>query len=335
MATAPTIASGAIQKLVIAIREMGLDAAPLVAEAGLDLAVAEDRDARVPIEALHRLWNVFVRDAPHAEAAVLNAERYTPGDYGLVGFVAMNSATLGEAVRHMVRFSGLWTDEPVMRLLDDGTLTIAYVAHFEDCPGARLAIEAAASEIVNGARVVTQKPITPHEVRFAHRPPRDVVAHANYFGCPVRFSEALSAVAFDPADLALPLPKADAQLGAYLREMATEALRERGAEQPSALDTIREIVAHELQKGVPSLGAVARRMATSERTLRRRLEENGTSFRALLDGTRAELARKYVRDRRLPLSEVAFMLGFSEPSAFHRAFKRWTDTTPALWRAKA
>ncbi len=331
----PTIASGAIQKLIVAIREMGVDPAPLVAEAGIDFAVAEDRDARVPIESLHRLWNAAVRESPRAEAAVVNAERYSPGDYGLVGFVVMNCATLGEAVRHMVRYSGLWTDEPVMRLLDDGAVTISYATHFEDCPGARLAIEAAASEIVNGARVVTQTHITPREVRFAHRPPRDVVAHASYFGCPVRFSEGLSAVVFDKDDLALPLPKADAQLGAFLREMANEALRERGGSQPpNALDAIRELVAHELQRGVPSLGLVARKMATSERTLRRRLEENGTSFRALLDDTRAELARKYVRDKHLPLSEVAFMLGFSEPSAFHRAFKRWTDTTPAQWRQR-
>ena len=89
------------------------------------------------------------------------------------------------------------------------------------------------------------------------------------------------------------------------------------------------------QEGVPTLEQVAKRLATSERTLRRRLEEGGTSFRNLLDETRAELARSYVRDRRLPLTEVAFLLGFSEPSAFHRAFKRWTDTTPSAWRQRA
>ncbi|HSQ62160.1 MAG TPA: AraC family transcriptional regulator [Polyangiaceae bacterium] len=331
----PTIASGAIQKLIAAIEEMGFDPAPLLAEAGIDRDVAADRDARVPVERLHRLWDATVRTAPRAEAAVLGAERYSPGDYGLVGFVAMNSASLGEAMRHMVRYVGLWTDEPGMRLQGDGTLSIAYRSHFEDSPGKRLAMEAAAAEITNGARMVTQKPLTPREVRFAHRAPRDVSGHAAFFGCPVRFGQPDTSVIFRPEDMALPLPKADAQLGAFLREMANQALRERAGGEPSSIDTIREIVAHELQKGVPSLSAVARRMATSERTLRRRLEESGTSFRALLDQTRADLARQYVRDMRLPLSEVAFMLGFSEPSAFHRAFKRWTDTTPALWRARS
>jgi AraC-like DNA-binding protein len=151
----------------------------------------------------------------------------------------------------------------------------------------------------------------------------------------VRFAQADTAVVFRPDDLALPLPKADERLGAFLRDMANEALRERGAGEASPLDTLREIIARELQRGVPSLKIAARSMATSERTLRRRLEASGTSFRVLLDETRARLAREYVRDERLPLSEVAFMLGFSEPSAFHRAFKRWTGTTPSLFRAEA
>lgn len=331
----PTIASGAIEKLVVALKEAKLDPAPLLAEVGIDPGVLDDRDARVPVEKLHRLWDVAIREAPRTEAAMLGAERYSPGDYGLVGFVAMNSATLGEAVGHMVRFVGLWTDEPGMRLLEDGTLSIFYRSHFDDSPGVRMATEATAAEILHGARTLTQKRLTPREVRFVHRAPRDVSAHDAYFGCPVRFGQRDTALVFQPGDLALPLPKADAQLGAFLQQMANEALRARGEQEPSPLDTIREILAHELQKGVPSLGVVARRMATSERTLRRRLEQSGTSFRELLDRTRAELARQYVRDKRLPLSEVAFMLGFSEPSAFHRAFKRWTDTTPALWRAES
>src|SRR5262249_16896150 len=110
-------------------------------------------------------------------------------------------------------------------------------------------------------------------------------------------------------------------------------LEKRGDDSP--LDRMRELIAEALQSGVPTLDQIAKKMATSERTLRRRLEAEGTSFRALLDETRARLARSYVSDRRMPLSEVAFLLGFPEPSAFHRAFKRWTETTPSAWRARA
>jgi AraC-like DNA-binding protein len=272
---------------------------------------------------------------PRAEEAVFGAERYSPGDYGLVGFVAMNSATFGEALHHVVRYVGLWTDDPGMDLREDGTLTVAYRWPFADSPGMRAATEAAPAEILHGARLLTQRRITPREVRFSHAAPKDPRATEAFFGCPVRFDADDIAMLFDPADFALPLPKADAQLGAYLRTLANQALDKRGDVPSSPLVRIRELIAEELQRGVPSLEEVARRMATSERTLRRRLEESGTSFRALLDETRAELARGYVRNKDLPLTEVAFLLGFSEPSAFHRAFKRWTDTTPSAFRARA
>lgn len=330
----PTIASGAVRKLLSMLAEAGLDPAPLVAEVGLEPALVADRDARVPLEKLHALWEATLRVLPRPEGAVLGAESYSPGDYGLVGFVAMNSATLGEALRHVVRFVGLWTDEPGMDLHEDGTLAVAYRVGFADRLGLRCATEAAPAEILHGARLLTQRRVTPREVRFTHPAPADVSAHEAFFGCAVRFRAADNAMVLERDDLALPLPKADAQLGAFLRTVANEALAKRADRAASPLDRIRELIAEELQKGVPSLESVAKRTATSERTLRRRLEDQGTSFRALLDETRAELARGYVRDRRLPLSEVAFLLGFSEPSAFHRAFKRWTDSTPSAWRAR-
>jgi AraC-like DNA-binding protein len=332
---APTIASGAIRKLLDALESEGVDPAPMLADVGLEAALVADQDGRVPLERLHALWEAAVRAMPRMEAAVVGAERYAPGDYGLVGFVAMNSTTLGEAIRHAVRYLGLWTDDPGIELHDDGTLTVFYRTRFADRLGLRLATEATPAELLNGARVVTQKRITPLAVRFAHPAPADTSAHRAFFGCPLEFGAPDNAMRLEPADLALCLPKADAQLGAYLRSLANQALERRGGSEPGELGRIRGIIAEELQRGVPTQSVVAQRLATSERTLRRRLEAEGTSFRALLDGTRAELAKNYVRDRSLPLSEVAFLLGFSEPSAFHRAFKRWTDSTPSAWRARA
>lgn len=101
------------------------------------------------------------------------------------------------------------------------------------------------------------------------------------------------------------------------------------------MERLRHLIAEALQNGVPELPALARSLGMSERSLRRRLDELGTSFRDVLDAVRKELALNHVKDRRLSLSEVAFLLGFSEPSTFHRAFKRWTGDTPAAFRARA
>ncbi len=329
----PTIASGALRKLLTAASTLGVDRDAVLTQADIPVAVVDDPEGRIPIVKLHAAWEVILAQRPEAKSVFAGAEAYVPADYGVVGFVLMNSATLGEGLEHFVRYSGLWTDEPVFSH-DGPTLRFAYRSQFRDGPGKRAATEMAPVEILHGARLLTQKPIVPDEVRFQHRGPGDSPALEEFCGCKVRFGARDNAVVFAASDLAVPLAKADAQLGAFLRGLANEALAKRSASSESPLDRVREMVAEELLRGLPTVGIVARRMATSERTLRRRLEENGTSFRELLDDTRARLARNYVRDRRIPLSQVAFMLGFSQPSAFHRAFKRWTQTTPADWRAR-
>ena len=269
--------------------------------------------------------------APRRERRV--AERYAPGDYGLVGFVAMNSATLGEA---------LGARRALPRALDrragDGA---ARRRHARDRlphalrrrPGAAPRDRGRARRVCPRRAAPPQTQIVPREVRFRHpappTPPRTR-----------RSSAARCASAPRPAhgaaheDLALPLPQADAQLGAFLRTSRTRRWRSGRARRVAPLP-VREIIAEELQKGVPTLARVARRMATSERTLRRGSKRAGRRSAMLLDETRAELARSYVRDAGMPLSEVAFLLGFSEPSAFHRAFSRWTGTTPTAFRREA
>lgn len=327
----PTIASGALRKLIThAADELAIDRATLLAELAVDPAVLADPDHRVPITVLHAAWNAVVARVPRADGAVLGAERYAVGDYGLVGFVVMTSATLDEAFDHFIRYIGLWTDEPKFERAG-ATVRATYHHRFADSPGMRLGTEASFTEVIQAARLLTQRRIVPRAVRYAHQAPADVSAHEAFFGVAVEFGAAENALELAPEDLALPLARADAQLSAFLREAANKALEQHGS--GSLLDQARSIIAEELARGVPSIDVVARRLATSSRTLRRRLEEDGTSFRELLDATRADLARSYVRDRRMPLAEVAFMLGFSEPSTFHRAFKRWTKMTPAAWRA--
>jgi AraC-like DNA-binding protein len=330
----PTISSGAIRKLLQGLENEGIDPLPCLAAVRLDRAVVADQDARIPLAKLHELWEAVHRLSPRADRAVQGARSYAPGDYGLVGFVGMNSKTLGEGIGHVVRYVGLWTDDPGLQLRDDGAVIVQYRHAFADRLGLRLATEASQAELLNGARLLTRKQITPKLVRFAHQAPTDTAGHESFFGCPVRFGEEQNAMQLQQEDLALPLPSADEKLGEYLRSRANLALQQRGDPHESQLTRIRQIMAEELQKGVPSVEQVAKRLATSGRTLRRRLDAEGTSFRVLLDETRARLAEGYVQDERMPLSEVAFLLGFSEPSAFHRAFKRWTNTTPSVWRAR-
>ena len=326
------IAGAALRKMLAYSNDFGIDRGALLARLGIDPAVVDDPDARLPVATIHAAWDAIVATVARADGAVVAAEHYAPGDYGLVGFVVMTSATLDEAFGHFVRYVGLWTDEPKF-WREGAAVRVEYRHAFADGPGKRIGIEAAFTEILQGARLVSQLRIVPGAVRIAHPAPQDVRAHEAFFGCKVEFAARDNALVFRAEDLARALPRADAQLGAFIRAAANQALARRDVDTGSLLEQTRSIVAEDLARGVPSVEDVARRLAISSRTLRRRLEDLGTSFRELVDATRADLARSYIRDRRMPLAEVAFMLGFSEPSTFHRAFKRWTNVTPAAWRA--
>ena len=329
----PTIASLSLRKMLVACRDLKVDGAALLADAGIDPAIAEDKDGRVAIHKWHAAWELLALRAARQDTVLVGAGFNQPDDYGLVGFVMMTCSTIEEGMGHFVRYIGLWTDEPAFSR--DGTKVCAsYGFPFPDSPGKRLALESAFTEIVHGARALTGAHTVPRAVRFAHRAPADPALYDRWFGCKVEFDADASEIEFRAEDLAVPFRRSDPKLGAFLRETANKAIAQRDADDGSPLDRARRIIAEELARSMPSIESVARRLATTPRTLRRRLAEAGTSFRKLLDETRAELARVYVRDRRIPMSEVAFLLGFSEPSTFHRAFKRWTNTTPAAWRSQ-
>lgn len=334
MTEQPTIAAGAVAKLLSSLPALGLDPPEICAAARFDARGCADACARVPLSSLHALWEVVEARTGRADLALVTAEGYQPGDYGLVGFVAMSCPTLGDALVQVERYIGLWTDDPSVCLRPDGRVEVVYRSDIDDRPGLRRATEATIAEVLHGARIVTQRRIAPVEVCFRHPAPH--VTHrgetfAAFFGAPVRFGQPATWIRFDPADLAAPLPRADDKLRLFLSRLASDALDSKAASS-TLVSRLREIVADELRRGVPSIDAVARRLAMSGRTLRRRLDDEGTTFSDVIDETRADMARAYVRDRRLPLTEVAFLLGFSEPSAFHRAFKRWTGSTPGVFR---
>ncbi|HZN92275.1 MAG TPA: AraC family transcriptional regulator [Myxococcales bacterium] len=330
-----TIARGAVTKLLSMLPELGLEPAEVCAEGGFDLTSSEEVDARVPLPVLHALWEAVMARSDRADLALVVAQRYQPGDYGLVAFVAMASATVREALEQMGRHLRLWAQQPELSLRDDGVIEVSYRAPFADRPGLHRATEATLAEPLHALRQVTQRHVVAQEVRFSHPAPRGPggrEAFEAFFGSPVHFDQPSSQMRLPPEVLAMPLPRMDPELSRFLQGLASDALARSAAPEP--LVDLRRVLAEQMQRGVPSLAQVAHGLALSERTLRRRLMEAGTTFRGLYDQTRAELARSYMDDRRLPLSEVAFLLGFSEPSAFNRAFKRWTGSTPGAWRQR-
>lgn len=166
---------------------------------------------------------------------------------------------------------------------------------------------------------------------FVNPPPADVRPYQDFFGGEVLFNAPVTRLAFDHSYLTLPLRKSDPALAELLDKQA-EQLLQQVSQVPAAVDAWRRTLVPLIREGSTSLAALAKAHHSSPRTLQRRLSEQGTSFQQLLDDTRRHLAEGHLKDAKLDLAEIALLLGYSEQSAFTRAFRAWTGLPPAQWR---
>jgi AraC-like DNA-binding protein len=292
-------------------------------------------EARIPHGRFVDLWEALIRSVRDPALPIRVIECVTTNDYDVIGFSCMTRATLGEGLSQAVRFARIWSDSSRWDLrIDERTATLELQIAEPQRLGVRCGSESALAEMIHGGRLLTGLRYAPVAVRFRHPRPPDASAHERFFSAPIEWSAPRTEVAIDAKLLAQPLLKADPGLAAYFERHAA-ALLEKCAEPEGMEYRLRSALAAELPRGVPTLETIAPRLGMSTRTLRRRLQEAETTFREVLDQTRCELAKRYLADPQLPVGAVGFMVGFSEPSAFHRAFKRWTGVTPAAFRASA
>jgi AraC-like DNA-binding protein len=169
------------------------------------------------------------------------------------------------------------------------------------------------------------------EVRFQHAAPKDTSEHERIFRAPVQFERGDSELVFESALLRLPLVEADPTLCAMLDRHAEELLTKL-PRRGGLIDDVRALLRQSLNGGDPGLEAISQQLGLSPRTLQRKLKDERTSHQDLLDEMRRDLSVRYLQEPEMAICEVAYLLGFSEPSAFHRAFRRWMGTTPRAYR---
>jgi AraC-like DNA-binding protein len=168
-------------------------------------------------------------------------------------------------------------------------------------------------------------------VEFQHSKPQATSEHERLFRCPVIFNAPFNKLTFNSASLDLPIEQADEGLCRMLDRHAQELLA-KYPPRDTVTDNARTVITRELNGGNPSLEHVAAQLGLSERTLQRKLQELGTSHNDLVEQIRRDLAMRYLQEPDMAICEVAYLTGFSEPSSFHRAFKRWTGVTPGEFR---
>jgi AraC-like DNA-binding protein len=309
---------------------LGLDRAELMRRAGFDDEDLRNPDARVPIRKMWALWQ-FAVEATHDEELAIRVFGSTPlRSYGLVGYVMRNSRTLRESFDRLSRYGRLVTDAFRMQWEHDvaaGRIALGEIAAGEP----RRAAEGRLAFLVTAARELTGRSLIPREVQLPYPRPENLTCLAATFGSNVLFDRPRAEIVFEGPDLDADVVGADPTLGGYLDDLAERTLESMPA-VPAFQEQTRRVIWAALREGRSELEAVAARLAVSPRTLQRRLQAEGSSYATLLDDVRRELAMRLLRGRALAVYEVAFLLGYSEPSTFHRAFRRWTGTSPRAFR---
>lgn len=331
-----TIATSLVLDFLGYLDRRGVPVDGVCAAAGVDRRGIEVPDARIAASAMERLWAAAEALTGDPDLGLHSAEHYNPGALSIVGYVILSCRTAAQAMERLGRYAPLLNDGLQVRTVASDALTTCQfgaaegvASYLQHAP--RQAIETLAAGIVLTLGRLAIRPPVPLRVTFRHAAPTSIAEHRRLLGDAVLFGQAENAVVYASANLASGLLSADPSL----LEMFEGDARRRLAQlevQGAVSGRVQSLLAARLKGEVPSLAQIAADLAMSERSVQRSLSEESTSYREIVDGVRKHLALAHLSRPGVSATDVAFLLGFSEPSAFTRAFRRWTGSSPSQFK---
>jgi AraC-like DNA-binding protein len=334
-----SVAAFFVRSILDRCEQRGLSRQQLGAAAG-GLPDLSDPETRIPFKRFSELCRVAARALDDEILGLNLGAAVKPGSFGSHGFGLMCSQDGHELLQRAMRYSSLVIDGFRNEIEKRGNFYLRYwrprfPEHFVND---RLQDELNVSGYVTCSRLVLGRDdIDPTWVSFRHAPPSNPEHVARYheiFRCPVRFDAVETAICFPASQLDLQVPQANPHIRRAMDDLCERLLRElQEATEPKWLTTCKQAILQSLQSEAPELDTVARTIGIPSRELRLRLRGMSLNFRDLVDDLRFGLAKAHMADSRLSLHEVAFLLAFSEQSAFHRACKRWSGITPGEYRS--
>lgn len=308
----------------------GHDPEALYRESGIDPELLNKPGARIPYALVNRIWAkaTEVIDDP---CFGLKAHKFWHPSYlHALGYAWLASHTLREAFKRFIRYLRIISEIPFLKLEEDANgFTFFYDVSLLDIR-IPAQVDLGMATAVHMCRLNVGEELKPKAVTFVHAEPPCAEKYVALFNAPVQFSAARDSMTFSLADVDKPLAGANPQLARLNDQVMIEYLGK--LDKDNIIDRVAGVMIDMLPSGGITDEKIAQHLNMSGRSLQRRLKGAGTTFRTILEGVRKDLATTYVHDSDIELVEVAFLLGFSDQSAFSRAFKRWTGITPSNFR---
>ena len=328
----PTILAAMASALVEAVKPYGCDPEALFRRAGLDIDAMMRPGARYPFSATLRLWREARKETGDPCLGLTVGQKLRPPALHALGLSWLSSPTLLEGLHRMDRYAHVANSSMKFRL-DEAGEQVRFVRerNTSDLQPTDEGVDASLAVVVKMCRTMSDPHFSPLRVTFVHADNGHLDRYIDFFRAPVSFSENEDALYFDSATLRQPLPAGNREL-AYENDRITE--RYLATLNPDQVqDKVREILVTLLPSGDASQRSVAASLNRSVSSLHRQLKTEGANYRQILEEIRHTLAQQFIRERRYSLSQIAYLLGFSDQANFSRAFKRWTGTTPTDFRS--
>ncbi len=311
--------------------ELGLDVELIAEHCQITPELLQNRQARYPHAAQHKFWRVVEEVSGDPLIGLHLAEKMSLQKGQVWEYLFLSSPTFGHGMRRTLDFQRLVSDASDWQLLvegDEACLRVEF-AH-PDSMELRHLSESCMHYLIRYFKALTQNHFIPQRIDFVHQAGAPLKEYEGIYGCEVAFEQSAPGLYFSADVLEQPSSHAEPELLKLHEQLANERLA-RLQKQDIVID-VRTAIAEILERGQPELGDIADRLGLSQRVLRSRLAEADTSFNQVLSDYRCYLAKRLLSRTEESVADVVYLTGFSEPSTFYRAFKRWTGMTPVEYR---
>ncbi|MBE0483242.1 MAG: AraC family transcriptional regulator [Bacterioplanes sp.] len=322
-----------VQMAYQAMLAMGVDTATVLSRMGITPAMLHDRHARTPHDAQLLFWSVLEEVTQDPDVGLHLGENMPVYQGQVLQYLFLSSATFGDGLSRALNYQRLLSDASQASMGEEGGMAYLHVDSLSpNVMGLRHLNECMVLGLISFFRYVTDQAFVPAKIEFSHASGGSAQEHERIFACPVHFGCEQTRLYFDAKVLQLPSSHAEPELLQLHEKLASEHVAK--LERQDVVARVYRVLGEILETGEVTLDQVAARLAMKPRTLRTRLAEADTNFNQLLANYRCNLAKRLLTQTHESIDEIVYLTGFSEPSTFYRAFKRWTQMTPIEYRQR-
>ena len=325
------VSTTVLNQLFVYMKSMGLNIEEFLSSIGIDPQLATSPDGYISIENYLHIQDQAAEYTNDPYFGLHMGEFAEAGSYSILGYLMMNCDTLGEAMEKSGRYSRIIGNLITAKIqLRFNKVKVIFYTPPHAPKMSRHCFESTFSSTIRLMRSLTGKDLKPLEVSFIYPQPTSTAEYERIFQCPVLFSQKTNSVTIDPKIANIPVLYANPGLKEYFENYAKEFITEMEM-QNAYTQEVTKIILSKLDDESLSINKVAKEMAVSVRTLQNHLKEEGVIFSDLLKEIRERLAKKYLKQN-YSVEDITYLLGYSEPSSFRKAFKKWSGLTPKQYR---